>query len=279
MGRVRPQRLPSIAVFAASALLGACGGDDFASSGAEGAGATNGAGASSQTGWCADQAALFCDDFDDYANESELFEEWGTYSTVSGDLSFDAHAGVPSAPNALHAATEADSGVQAIVVKTLDPFASPPNKLRLEFSLRVDSAKDVALLAGTAFVSILTGEATTDGVIALTIGFGPKFGVGFVEPESADGTYGGSAATTAFPQFGEWLGRYALEVEYSDGADGRKGCAQMLVGGVPQLADCLVLPASLVDPEQVSIAVGTYSVGLGSSGDVEISVDNLLLKD
>lgn len=232
--------------------------------------------------WCDGRQALFCEDFDELSGVDKFLNSWTSFSTTGGTFSFDSGPGVPSSPNALRIRTTSPSDVDAIVVRAIPPFTKSPSKLRLEFDLRIDAGDNVALLSGAAFAGILTGNHVTDGVVGIDIGNGPALVAGYLE---RSGAVGAAPLTGPFPAENKWLGRYALEITYSAVTSAtRAGCAQVYVNGVAGLAQCLKLPASLVDPPSISIALGVYGralsvTGSGTSmtGDIQLRFDDVLL--
>jgi hypothetical protein len=228
--------------------------------------------------WCAGQKALFCADFDEFTSIDSFLNSWTTFSTSGAEFSFDSGAGVPSPPNALRIKTSSTKDVKALVTQKLPPFAKPPSKIRLEFSLRIDAAEAVGFLSGAAFAGIITGSDVTDGVVALEIGNGPALAAGYVEPKAAGSGFNAAGLPGAFPKANAWIGRYAIEIDYTDVTDAsRGGCAQVLAGGAPQLNQCLKLPASLAAPPYVSVALGVFGGGLAQTGNIELRFDNVVL--
>lgn len=271
-----------------SAGGGGGGGGTSSTGGTTGAGGVTGNGGASATGgaavvdaspprWCDGRDALYCEDFDRYTDLNSLFDAVTTYSVLGAEFSLDTGTGMPSPPNVFRVRTTVTKDVRSLIYKELAPFSKQVSKIRLEFSMRIDKAANVGFLSGAAFAAIVTGADITDGVVALQIGQGPTLAVGYLEAQSAGTGFGSQNASGPFPTLNQWAARYALEIEYSDGDSGRTGCAQLLVGGIPQLNDCLVLPPSLVDPAFVSVGLGVYSSGLGNSGEVELRFDNVLL--
>ncbi|HVU05100.1 MAG TPA: hypothetical protein VHE30_25295 [Polyangiaceae bacterium] len=258
------------------------GGGTTGSGGASGAPGAGGAGVGTDAGpahWCDDKHALFCADFDEFTTVDALLNSFTTYSTVGADFSLDSGAGVPSSPNALRIRTTSDKDVRGIVVQKIAPFSTPPDHVRLEFSLRVDAGGSVAFLSGAAIVALFMGDDVTDGAIALEVGNGPTLSAAYLEPQAVGG-FGTSNVPGLFPKPNQWSGRYALDVTYGASPDvdgGRTGCLELLLGGVPQLTPCLKLAKSLVDPAFVSVALGVYSGGLGQTGDVQIRLDDVIL--
>lgn len=228
--------------------------------------------------WCTGQKALFCADFDEFTGVDTFLNSWTTFSTTGAEFSFDSGVGVPSAPNALRIKTSATKDVKALVTQKIAPFAKPPSKLRLEFSLRIDAADNIGFLSGAAIAGIIAGSDVTEGVVALEIGNGPALVAGYLEPKGAGSGFNATAIAGAFPKTNAWIGRYAIEIDYKEVSDAsRGGCAQVLAGGAPQLNQCLKLPASLAAPPYVSVALGVYGGGLAQTGNVELRFDNVIL--
>ncbi len=229
--------------------------------------------------WCDGQTALFCEDFDGATTASAFLSSWTTYSAVGGRFTFDTGADVPSPPNALKVSTTTDKNVQTLVLKTLEPFAAPPNKLRLEFALRVDAAADVGFLSGAAFAGLIMGRQVADGVVALAAGpksgTDPSLAAAYVEPQNTG--FNSANARAALTQSSQWNGHYALEIDYSTVDGSRTGCVRVLLAEVDQLPQCLALPPSLIDPPFVSVALGVYSAGLGNTGNVVLRFDNVVV--
>ncbi|HEX4340676.1 MAG TPA: hypothetical protein VH062_32430 [Polyangiaceae bacterium] len=226
--------------------------------------------------WCDTQRVLFCEDFDGVSTIDEFLSGKWFVSTTGGTFSFDTSAGTPSPPHALRVRTNSASNVTAIGIHSIPPFGSAPSKLRLQFALRIDSGDDVGVASGAVFAGIVTGARLADGIIGLEVGPGPSLRAGFQEPANGQPTE--LPLPSAFPTEGAWLGPYVVEADFStDRVGTRTGCIQIFDGGVPQLDGCSPLPASLVDPPVISIALGVYSGGLGLTGDVQLAFDNVTL--
>jgi hypothetical protein len=245
------------------------------SSGGAGVGGTTTVGDAAVPRWCDTQHVLFCEDFDGAPNVEAFLDSWTSSSTTGATFSFDQSGSVPSPPHALRIRTTSPSDVLALVIHSIPKFATPPSKLRLGFELRIDAGDTIQLGSGVAFAAILAGTRATDRAIAAELGVttGPVFGAGWVDTVA---TTEGDDSTPAFPVENQWLGRYTLEVTYSSTASGvRAGCVQLLLEEQPQLAKCLKLPASLIDPPVVSVAFGVASGGLAQNGDVQLRFDNV----
>jgi hypothetical protein len=225
--------------------------------------------------WCDGRQVLFCEDFDGFATVDELLNSWTNFSTVGAAFTFDTSAGVPSPPSALRVRTMARSGVQALAVRKIDAFTTRPTSIRLEFALRIDAGDTVDPVTGAAFAGFLTGTRVTDGIVGIKVGPGPALLAGYVEPNN--GPANDTPLPSVFPTENQWLGRYGIEVTYANVAAVRSACLQILVGGTRQLPQCLKLPASLVDPAFVSVALGVYSGGVGATGDVQLRFDNVTM--
>jgi hypothetical protein len=240
--------------------------------------------ASAPSTWCYGKDGLFCEDFDRYTHIDDVLNAPGyTYSVVGGQFSFVTDGSVPSKPNALHVVSTATSGVKTLLARTLPAFSAPANRVRLEFTLRIDKAENVGYLAGAAFAAILNGREVTDGAVAIAVGTtilnATVLELGYVEPTTDAGTrFNSDNAQGPFPPLNQWIGRYAIDIQYSGTSSARTGCARLLAGGVNQLSKCLALPASLSNPSQITIVLGIYSAGLGNnSGTVEVQFDNVLV--
>jgi hypothetical protein len=267
----------------AAASTGGGGAPNGGTTAAGGAPGTGGsvvvADAGSPQTWCDSQrGALFCADFDEATAILPLLESFTNYSQNGAAFSLDNGGGVPSPPNALRIRTSVDHDVKAILTQKIAPFVDPPNKLTLEFSMRIDAGSAVGVLSGAAVAAIFTGTDVVDGAMALEIGNGPSLVAGYLEPKGTPGLgFGSSSLPGAFPQTNQWLGRYALQITYGNGDGGRTGCLQVLAGGIAQLPKCLQLPATLTSPTFVSVALGVYSGGFNQTGDVQIRFDNVVL--
>ena len=246
-----------------------------------GTGGTGGTGGAPAR-WCDGKQVLFCEDFDGLPTVDEFLNGpiWTSVSTTNGTFSFDSVASVPSPPHALRVRTTSSSGVTTLAIHTFPAFTKAPSKLRLEFNLRIDAGDGVNGLSGAFFAGILTGTRISDGVMGIEIGPGPALLGGYLETSNglngAPPPYKEYGLPTAFPTEGTWIGPYTVEVDYSSGPAGKRtGCIQILSGGAPQLAQCSAVPASLVDPPFVSIALGVYGGGLGLTGNVQLEFDNV----
>jgi hypothetical protein len=223
--------------------------------------------------WCDARQALFCEDFDELSTVDEFLGSWTSVSTTGGTFSFDSVAGVPSPPHALRIRTTSASAVTAVAIHAMPAFTKAPSRLRLEFDVRIDAGDGVGVASGAMFAGILTGTRLSDGVIGIEIGTGPSLRGGYLEP---NGAFKELPLASAFPTEGEWIGPYAVEADYSRDQSGKRtGCIQILSGGAPQLTQCAPLPASLVDPPFVSIALGVYGGGLGLTGNVQLEFDDV----
>ena len=241
----------------------------------DGAGSVDGGGSD----WCAiHHPGPFCEDFDEPSNTSvtAFLASWTTFSQNGATFSFD-HTSVPSPPNALEVATTSTSKVSALVIHVMPKPPSPLTSQRLEFDLRIDSASNIGLASAAAFAAILFGDQVASGTVALSIAeslSGPVLSAVYLEP--SDGGvpgYGSSNATSPFPTLGAWDGRFAIEITYGSSAAG--ACAQVYVGGQPQLSPCLALPDTLAHPTTTSIALGVYSGGAQSTGTVGLRFDDV----
>ena len=253
-------------------------GNGGAGSGGKGSGGSPGDAGPAR--WCDGQNVLFCEDFDGFASIDDLFNTWTNVSTTGGTFSFDTGAGVPSGPNALRVRTTTASGVQTLAVQNLAPFAARPSKIRMEFDLRIDAADAVDAISGAAFAGILTGTKLSDGIIGLETSInpaltGPALYGGYID---SSGTDGETAFSTPWPKENQWLDRFAIEITYSSTSAGtRTGCVQIFVAGVKQMPACQKLSALLLDPPRISVVLGIYSGGLGTTGDIQLRFDNVTL--
>lgn len=241
--------------------------------------------ASGPTTWCTGQTALYCEDFDAYSDLNKLLNAPGyTYSTVGGKFALAGDA-PPSDPSALEVTSTATSDVKTLLAKTLAPFSTVPTHIRMEFALKVNKAANIGYLAGAAFAAILNGREVTDGGVAMAVGQALSggtnvFELGYVEPQHDGGPgFSSKLAQGAFPPLGQWIGRYAIDIQYAGSGATRTGCARLLAAaGVNQLDSCLALPATLSNPRQITVVMGLYSAGLFSnSGNVEIELDNVIV--
>lgn len=235
--------------------------------------------------WCdGKNSVLLCEDFDKYADVNDLFNAWGNYSVIGGQFSFSTGGGIPTRPNALRVVTTSTSNVKTLISKSIPAFATLPSKLHLEFTLRIDKAENIGYLAGSGFAAILDGTEITDGVVAITIGQAliggaNVLGVAYIAPLSDGGSQIDSkTAQGPFPPTNQWIGRYALDIQYTTGATGRSGCARLLAAGTSLTDSCLSLPPSLSSPKAVSVVLGLYSAGANpNSGNLEIEFDDVTL--
>jgi hypothetical protein len=284
MARSFRTRWPLLAPFAL--CLAGCGGTEFTAaatdSGAEGVSvkpeasvALDGAPAD----WCTTHMTsgmVFCEDFDHQPNINSALNAWTAYAQSGGLFALDTTAGLPSPPNALTVETTSGTNVKTLVEEVLSNLPSKPNKLRLEFDLRVDSPGTVGTLSTAPFAAIALGaDLESTGVVALAIGNGPTLSAIYLVPD--DGGSGFSAANaSSFPEVGVWDGRFALEIDYTtSGGSGRNGCAQIYQAGQQLLSHCLALPSSLPDPTTVVIAIGAEAGGLGNTGMLKLSFDDV----
>jgi hypothetical protein len=228
---------------------------------------------------------LFCEDFDRFNDVGKFLGSWTTYSISGGEFAFDGDNNVPSSPNALRVRTTATANVKTLIAQNLPAFGAPPSKLRMEFALRINKAANIGALQGVAFAGFFNGSEITDGAVAMAIamplvGSVPQLEIGYVEPTGDAGVgFNAKASQNQFPGLNQWIGRYALDIQYSTGSAGRSGCARLLAGGIDQLGGCLTLPASLSSPKTITVVLGAYSTGLfgNNSGDVEVEFDNLVV--
>jgi hypothetical protein len=226
---------------------------------------------------------LFCEDFDRYNDVNELLNAPGyNYSLVGGQFGFATDGSVPSKPNAFRITSTAQTDVTTLLANTLPAFNALPSRLRIEFTLRINKA-EVGWLAGGAFVALLNGKEVSDGGVAIAVAGNisglPQLLMAYVGPAADSGTaFGTEPARGAFPSLNQWIGRYAIDIQYSAASTGRTGCAHLMAGGAELLAKCLALPASISSPRQVTVVLGLYSAGLFSNvGNVEIELDNVLV--
>jgi hypothetical protein len=266
-----------------SLLASACGGSSFAAAPADAgpdaaidAGGTPEAGGVGDTGsgpppasWCSTQKVLFCADFDESSDVMATLKPWTTSAQVGGTFSLVQSSDNPSPPNALAVAGSGPSS-NAIVVQAFPSLPTKYSRLRLEFDFRVNQAPKVGLLAAGAFAAIAydPGDVTNTSV-ALGVGYGSTVAVAYTEPGTVPGL---RAATAPFPMAGVWAGRFALEIDYGAVAavDGGSGaCAQLYEGGAAVLPSCLALPAAFARPKSVAIALGFFSIGAASDGQLE----------
>lgn len=235
--------------------------------------------------WCDHQpTALFCEDFDRFSDVDKFLGSWTTYSIAGGQFTFDTSSNVPSAPNALRVTTTATADVKTLIAQNLPAFAQLPNRLRMEFTLRINKAANIGYLSGAAFAGFFNGPEVTDGAVAIAIGTALVGGanqleVAYVEPTRDSGPgFNAKASQNPFPGMNQWIGRYALDIQYGASSTGRVGCARLLAGGIDQLGGCLNLPATLGSPKTVTVVLGIYTTGLGNnSGDIELEFDNLVV--
>ena len=237
-------------------------------------------------GWCATHPAQFCEDFDKFANVTPFLSSWTTYSTIGGSFSFDG-SNVPSGPNALAVATTSTSGVRTLVIHAMSGATAGVTKQRLEFDLLIDDASNIGALSAAAVAAIVFGSDVNAGAVALAFGNGPSntttLGAVYLGPSVEGGlpAFGSANAPPPFPTLGQWDGRFAIEIDYgpvgppTDGAAVSTACAQLFVGGNPQLSPCLALPPVLSHPGPTSIALGVYSGGVGNTGSVHVAFDNV----
>lgn len=228
--------------------------------------------------WCASQTATFCADFDEVTDIAAVENSWSGYTLLGGAFSLDTGPNVPSPPNALKVATSATSNVDTLLLQTLPRPQGPVSKVRLDFSLEVDSAANIGLLSAAAYAAIIFGTDATGSVVALTLGNGPKMSALYSEgPDAGWGGTTGTSFQTAFPAENQWAGRFAIEVTFSGSGSARTGCVQAYVAEtIAQLSPCLSLPPAMLNPTVVSIALGVYSGGVGNTGNVALRYDDVL---
>ncbi len=282
------------ALACAASVFGACGGSAFTtgpadaggvdvttgetgsgssgSSGSSGGGGSDGSSGGNPVTWCSSQTATFCEDFDRSADVTPFLASWSSYVQSNGTFHF-AHTGVPSPPNALSVVGANNADV--IVIKTF-PLATRPKSARLEFELDVSSAGSVGSLAAAGFAAITYGDSIDDGFAALAIGSGPQLQAAWIAPADAGLTgtnaFQTSNSTQPFPATNAWTSRYAIEIDYA--TDGT-ACAQVFEGPTKLLAQCMPLPPPLSNPKVLSVALGDYAAGLGNTGNVDLSFDNV----
>jgi hypothetical protein len=230
----------------------------------------------------------FCADFDEAPNVTQLLTSWTTYSSTGGAFTFDT-TDVPSPPNALLATTATGNGVRTLAIHAMPPPTGPVFKQRLEFSFLVDTANGDTSLAAAAVAAILFGDDVSGGAVGIAFGNGSSTSdvlEAIYEGPTPDGgglpAFGQSSAPPPFPTLGTWDGIFALEITYppatgaGDASSAPAACAQLYIGGIPQLSPCLALPASLSKPTPVtSIALGVFAGGVGSIGNVSVGFDNV----
>jgi hypothetical protein len=229
---------------------------------------------------------LFCEDFDRYTDINELLNAPGyNYSLVGGQFSFATDGSAPSKPNSLRMTTTAQTDVKALLAYTLRPFASAPNRVRLDFTLRVNKIQNLGALAGAAVVALLNGREVTEGGVALAVSADilgtAQALLAYVGPTPTDGGtpgFGSEPVKGSFPPLNQWIGRYSIDIQYSGATTARVGNADLLAGGASLLAKKLVLPVSLSSPNEITVVMGFYSAGLFSrSGDLEVELDNVVV--
>jgi hypothetical protein len=187
--------------------------------------------------FCATSPAMFCEDFDESSDLAGVLSSWTSYSTLGAALALDTSAGVPSPPNALEVSTTATSGAKTLLVQTMPPLVAMPKKMRLELDLRIDAASSVGPLSSAAFAAIAFGTTQEDGTVSLDIGSGPVLSAVYVAAADAGASYGAANASAPFPPTGQWSGRYALEIDFAEGAGGpTSACAQVYASGLPLLS-------------------------------------------
>lgn len=228
----------------------------------------------------------FCEDFDRFANVTAFLGSWTTFSQTGGTFAFDQND-VPSAPNALVATTNSTSGVRTLVIHVMPPATAPVAKQRLEFDFLVDQASNVGATAVGAVAAILYGGDVTGGAVALGFGNGTgssaTLAAMYLGPTPAGGglpVFNSANAPPPFPSLAVWDGRFAIEITYpppdAGSTAGDTACAQLYIGSIAQLSPCLSLPTSLSHPAQTtSIALGVFSGGVGSSGNIGVAFDNV----
>jgi hypothetical protein len=236
--------------------------------------------------WCDGQTtpALFCEDFDRYGDINELLNAPGyTYSLIGGQFSFASDGSAPSKPNSLRMSTTAQTDVKALLAYTLPPFDALPNRVRVDFTLRVNKVQNLGVLAGAAVVALLNGREVSDGGVALAVSADILGRIqallAYVGPATDAGPPSGSeAAQGAFPPLNQWIGRYSVDIQYSGASTARTGNADLLTGGASLLQKKLVLPSSMSSPKEITVVMGFYSAGLWArSGDLEVELDNVVV--
>jgi hypothetical protein len=236
--------------------------------------------------WCTGQNVLFCEDFDRYTDINELLNAPGyNYSLVGGQFSLASDGSAPSKPNSLRMMTTAQNDVKTLLAHTLAPFASLPSRVRVDFSLRVNKVENLGALAGAAVVALLNGREVSDGGVAIAVGADilarSQALLAYVGPTPADGGtpgFGTEPVQGAFPPLNQWIGRYAIDIQYSGSSTARTGAADVLAGGASLLQKKLVLPANLSSPREITVVMGFYSAGFFSkSGDLEVELDNVVV--
>jgi len=100
-------------------------------------------------------------------------------------------------------------------------------------------------------------------------------------PACGDGgiaSVGGFTTKTAagtFPTLGQWVGRYAIEIDYSGSGTSKSGTVQIYQGVTPLLSTPMTLPSQFVNPKALAIAIGDYAGGGGSTGSIDVEFDNV----
>lgn len=261
------------------------GGAATGGSNATGGAAANTGGSNVGTGgapptWCATHDGIYCEDFDGFESADAFLASSTSYSSVKGLFSFDTSS-TQSAPNALRVQST-ETNVDSIVINTLPAFTSPPAAIRMEFSLRINQASNIAADSGVIFAALIPGASLTDGVVALELTSTGLYAL-FYKPDSDAGSGGlGVTQLSGVPSVGQWAGRFAIQLEYGLAADGgRTGCAQIYVGGL-KAGSCMDLPASALNPSQVTVGLGLRSIATWpwltpNTGQIDIEYDNVIV--
>ena len=262
---------------------GGVGGVVSAEAGVAGTGA---GGAPGPQTWCTGQTVLFCEDFDRYTDVTELLNAPGyNYSLIGGQFSLASDGSAPSKPNSLRMTTTAQTDVKALLAHTLPPFTSLPNRVRVDFTLRVNKVQNLGAFAGAAIVALLNGREVSDGGVAVAFSADLLGNVqpllAYVGPTPTDGGaagFGTEPVQGASPPLNQWIGRYSIDIQYGGASTARVGNADLLAGGASLLQKKLVLPTSLSSPTEITVVMGFYSAGLFSkSGDLEVELDNVVV--
>ncbi len=297
----------------AALVLCQCGGGDFSSSGTGGTsngsggaatggsnatggaastGGSNATGGTASTGgssagtggapptWCATHDGLYCEDFDGFESADAFLASSSSYSSVKGLFSLDKDS-TQSAPNALRVQST-ETNVDSIVINTLPPFTAPPSIIRMEFSLRINQASNIAADSGVIFAALIPGASLTDGIVALELTSTGLYAL-FYKPDSDAGSGGlGVTQLSGVPSVGQWAGRFAIQLEYGLAADGgRLGCAQIYIGSL-KAGSCMDLPATALNPTQVTVGLGLRSIATWpwltpNTGQIDIEYDNVIV--
>ena len=232
-------------------------------------------------------AFTFCEDFDSYTSLTQLYGQWPNFSTTGGSFSF-VNATALSPPNSLQAVTSSMSGVRTLLIHPMPAAGSGLSKRRLELDFYIDDVTTIGIASAAAVAAIVFGNDVSAGAVAVAFSYSlsanPSLAAIYLGPQPDSGIpeFGSSNAPPPFPSTGQWDGRFAIEIDYGPSSANPDGgpssptaCAQLFIGGVPQLSPCLALPASLSHPGPASIALGVYSGGAGNTGNVGVTFDNV----